>query len=103
MARRLCGLTLVLVLVVTMVGAQGAGAADDLATNKAVATRFYEIINSISATNTSALDDVLAANLVDHNPVPGQAPGLAGFRTKVAGLHAAFPDVNVKIADVIAE
>lgn len=100
MARRLRGLALALVLVVTMVGAQSAGAADDLAANKAVVSRFYDIFNTHG---TSGLDDIIAANVVDHNPAPGQGPGLAGFKTKYAGFHTGFPDVKATVLDLIAE
>jgi len=41
--------------------------------NKAIARYAYELFN---AQNLDALDEVLAPNIVDHNPAPGQAPGL---------------------------
>lgn len=100
MARRLRGLALSLAVVFAMVAAQGIGAADDLAANKAVVARFYDLIN---AGNTDALGEIIAADVVDHDAGPGQPPGLAGFKTKPAGLRAGFPDARVRVADVIAE
>lgn len=49
------------------------------------------------------LDDLLAPNYVDHNPVPGQAPGAEGIRNKLKDLRAAFPDIRFFLEDLVAE
>jgi len=72
--------------------------------NKALARRVYETFNSAIRTgNWAALDDVLAANAVDHNPVPGQEPGLAGIKHVFEAFHTAFPDLRFSVEDMIAE
>lgn len=50
-----------------------------------------------------AADALVAEDLVDHNPLPGQRQGRAGLRAAVRTLHAAFPDLQYVQADLIAE
>ncbi|HEX5689461.1 MAG TPA: ester cyclase, partial [Roseiflexaceae bacterium] len=50
----------------------------------------------------------VAAELVDpaytsHFPVPGQPPGIDGFRYAVDMLHTSFPDLSITVEDLIAE
>jgi hypothetical protein len=42
-------------------------------------TACRRIIEAVNAGDFDALDVLFAADMVDHNPVPGQVPGLAGF------------------------
>jgi steroid delta-isomerase-like uncharacterized protein len=51
----------------------------------------------------AAVGELADPDLVDHNPAPGQAPTLAGFRQKVAGFHAAFPDLREELSDIVAD
>jgi predicted ester cyclase len=44
----------------------------------------------------------LRPGLVDHTPAPGEEPTLAGFRQKVAGFKAIFPDLEEDLQDIIA-
>ena len=72
--------------------------------NKAIARRLYETFNrAISTGNMSLLDEVLAADGVDHNPAPGQAPGLEGVKQVFSQFLAAFPDLQFTVEDMIAE
>ena len=68
--------------------------------NKAIVRRMYEILTT---GNLDALDEVIAANLADHNPAPGLASGLDGTKQWFAMLRSAFPDFRLTIADMIAE
>ncbi len=68
--------------------------------NKALVHRTYEIFN---ARNLDALEEVMAANMVDHNAAPGQAPGLEGTKQFFRMLFAAFPDFHITVEDMIAE
>ena len=68
--------------------------------NKAIARRGYEAINQ---KNLDALDEVVASDMTDHDPVPGQAPGLEGVKQYFSSLHAAFPDVQMDVEEMIAE
>jgi SnoaL-like protein len=40
-------------------------------------------------------DGLYAPDVVDHNPLPGQGPGLDGIKQLVAVYHAVFPDLSV--------
>ena len=48
-------------------------------------------------------DEIIAPDFFDHDPVPGQGPGLDGYKGMVGAFRAAFPDLRVKNEDVIAE
>jgi steroid delta-isomerase-like uncharacterized protein len=66
--------------------------------------RVYErIIEAVSADDAKALEGLIATDLVDHNPVPGQPPGREGFLVWMHGMHAAFPDMTGAIQDTVAE
>jgi len=72
--------------------------------NKAVARRTYEAFNQAISTGTwAALGEFLAADLVDHNPAPGQGPGLEGVKQVFSAFLAAFPDLSFTVEDMIAE
>ena len=68
--------------------------------NKAIARRGYEAINQ---NNLDALDEVAAPDLTDHDPAPGQAPGLEGVKQWFSSMHTAFPDFRMNVEDMIAE
>jgi steroid delta-isomerase-like uncharacterized protein len=40
---------------------------------------------------------------VEQVPLPGQGPGLDGLKTILRGMRAAFPDMNWKVEEQIAE
>ena len=68
--------------------------------NKALARRFYEAFNQ---RNMSALDAFVAQDFVDHNPLPGQAPGLKGLKDAMEIFRGGFPDIRITNEDFIAE
>jgi steroid delta-isomerase-like uncharacterized protein len=72
----------------------------DLAANKAIAQRFYDLFN---VGNLDGLGQVVDANVVDHEPGPGQASGVAGLKQSLGASRSAFPDLHVTVADVLAE
>jgi predicted ester cyclase len=49
---------------------------------------------------TDVARELIAADLIDHNPYPGQAPGLDGHNQAVAMIRRAFPDLRFT-ADVV--
>ena len=53
--------------------------------------------------NLAALDELMAADLVGHGMPPGIAPGRDGFKQLISGHRKAFPDLQVKIEDMLAE
>jgi len=72
--------------------------------NKAVARRCYEAINkAMTAEGLGLLSEVLAPNIVDHNPVPGQGPGLEGVKQTFGQFKAAFSDFSISVEDMVAE
>jgi hypothetical protein len=50
------------------------------------------VIDAINRNDVSALDQFLAEQLIDHNPIPGQSPGRVGFKEWMASARTSFPD-----------
>lgn len=72
--------------------------------NKALVRRVYETLNqALSTGNLAVLDEVIARDAVDHNPGPGQAPGLEGIKKAFGEFIVAFPDLHFTVEDMIAE
>jgi steroid delta-isomerase-like uncharacterized protein len=61
-------------------------------TNIAAQERFAEGVNS---GNFDVFDEVVAPDVVDHDPAPEQGPGPQGFKDMFATMRAAFPDMEV--------
>lgn len=51
----------------------------------------------------SAAETYIDTNVVTHDGMPGQAPGLAGVKQTFQELRRAFPDMKVEVKDIIAE
>lgn len=68
--------------------------------NKAVIRRLYD---AFSAGDLKAIDESLAANVVDLFPLEGQAPGVEGFKGRLTRLRKSFPDLSFTIETIIAE
>jgi steroid delta-isomerase-like uncharacterized protein len=64
---------------------------------------YRRIIEAVNAGNFDSLDALFAADMVDHNPVPGQVPGLAGFKQWMATARRSFPDLRGTVGHVLAE
>lgn len=64
---------------------------------------YRRIIQAISQGDSDALERLIAPDVVDHNPIPGQAPGLEGFKQWMTSARASFPDLQGSVEDVIAE
>jgi len=67
--------------------------------NIEIITRFE---HSFRAADQATIDELCDPALVDHNPAPGHGPTLAGFKQKVAGFKAIFPDLVEDQQDIIA-
>lgn len=67
--------------------------------NIEIITRFEHAFRAADQATIDALSD---PGLVDHNPAPGHEPTLAGFKQKVAGFKALFPDLAEDMQDIIA-
>lgn len=68
--------------------------------NKAVARRVYELLDE---RNVEALKSLTDAGFIDHNPMPGQAPGVEGEIEIVAMFTHAFPDFTHRVEDQLAD
>jgi steroid delta-isomerase-like uncharacterized protein len=69
--------------------------------SKAIVRRFYEEV--VNHGNTAVADDLLSVDLLDHGVPSGFPRGRAGFLQFAASLRGAFPDLHVRIEDLIAE
>jgi steroid delta-isomerase-like uncharacterized protein len=69
--------------------------------NKALVRRLFA--EAINGRDLAVLDELVAAGVVTHTPVPGTAPGLEGFRRFVGAFLDAFPDQRTELHEVVAE
>jgi len=67
---------------------------------KSIVRRYYD---AFSTGGLDLLDDVVADDFVDHDPMPGQPPGLVGIKLAVDSFRAAFPDGEMVVDSLIAE
>jgi steroid delta-isomerase-like uncharacterized protein len=69
--------------------------------NKAIVERFWKVWEE---GNIDLVDELLAADHVNHNPAtPDQPAGAEGVREVVSMFRSAMPDLKVVIEDMIAE
>jgi steroid delta-isomerase-like uncharacterized protein len=64
---------------------------------------YRRIVAAINRGDAQALDELLASDIVDRNPIPHQAPGRGGFKQWMAAARTAFPDLHGTVDDLIAE
>lgn len=69
--------------------------------NKAVLARFYEEFWCNG--NVDVIDELLAEDYIDHQPIEGLPSGKAGFEEMIRLWRAGFPDMKERIDDLIAE
>ncbi len=69
--------------------------------NKAIELRFLEEV--VNKGNLDIIDELCAANFVDHNAPPGIAPDREGYKQFFAMSRSALPDFHSTIEDMIAE
>ena len=70
------------------------------AANLATQERFGKAVN----TNTlSDFRELIAADVVDHDPAPDQGPGPEGFIHFFSGFIAAFPDLAIDVEHMTAD
>ena len=70
------------------------------AENKAL---FQAFIDGMNNQDYTFIDRLIDPNFVDHDPAPGQAPGLQGIKDLMKMLFTAFPDIHVTIDHVVAD
>ncbi len=69
--------------------------------NKKLVLEHYE--SFVEKQDAEAVRRQLAADFVDHEMPPGTQPGPEGILQYRAMLHDAFPDLKVRIEDIVAE
>jgi predicted ester cyclase len=68
--------------------------------NKTIVARLY---NEISRGNLNVIEELLAAEYMEHAVMPGLSPHRAGVRQLFEGMRAGFPDCEIVAEDMIAE
>ena len=69
--------------------------------NKALFRRFVDEI--LNGKNTDVIEELMAPDMVDHDLMPGVAPGLEGMKNLMNMFLGAFPDLHATIDLLIAE
>jgi len=67
---------------------------------KSVMRRFFDGVNS---GDLSVIDDLVADDFVEHEPLPGIAPDKEGVRQFFESFRSAFPDFHMELHESIAE
>jgi predicted ester cyclase len=70
-------------------------------TNKALARRLVD--EAQTGGNLAVVDELLAADFVDHTPLPGLPPTRDGVKMLFGYLRSAFPDLVVRIREQVAD
>jgi predicted ester cyclase len=68
--------------------------------NKAIIATYVEATNR---GELDVLDELVYPDYVEHDPVPGQKPGLEGLKEAYKMFNSPFPDLKFVFDDVIAE
>jgi serine phosphatase RsbU (regulator of sigma subunit)/ketosteroid isomerase-like protein len=68
--------------------------------NKALVRRFLE---AHAKGDLDTLEEMLAPDFVNHNPIPGQQPGREGYLQSFSEYHAAYSDTSYVIEKQVAE
>jgi steroid delta-isomerase-like uncharacterized protein len=69
--------------------------------NKAIVRNFCEEL--FNQKRVDRADEFVAPDYVDHDALPGQAPGLEGAKQKWAMYFAAMADMRFRIEEMVAE
>ena len=68
--------------------------------NKKTIRRYYEEV--FNQGRLEVLDEIVVADHIEHNPLPGQTQGIEGIKQRVAMLRAAF-NPQFTLEDVLAD
>ncbi len=69
--------------------------------NETLARRYIEEV--LNKGDVAAIDELVATDFTEHDPNPGQAPGIEGEKQAVRNLRIAFPDLHLTIDGIISE
>jgi steroid delta-isomerase-like uncharacterized protein len=63
-------------------------------------TKFGE---AVATGDFEKLNDLVAANCIDHDPAPNQVPGPEGYAAFFGMMHKAFPDLKLAVEHLVAD
>jgi ketosteroid isomerase-like protein len=63
----------------------------------AIVRRLLDVFNG---EGLETLEAIVAEDFIDHAPIPGQPPGLAGMRHKAACYRAALPEARTVVEEI---
>jgi predicted ester cyclase len=69
--------------------------------NKAIDLRFFEEV--VNKGNLAVVDELVAANFVQHDAPPGITPDREGMKQFFSAHHSAFPDFHSTLEDMFDE
>jgi steroid delta-isomerase-like uncharacterized protein len=72
-----------------------------VADNKALVSSFVEEV--INQGRLERVDDLVALDFVELDPLPGQQQGREGLKQVIAALRTAFPDIQWIIEEMVGE
>lgn len=64
---------------------------------------YRAVIAAVGAGGLAELDGLLTRDVIDHNPMPDQAPGIVGFKQWASAVRSSFPDFRGTVEVVLAE
>ena len=64
---------------------------------------YRRVFDAVNRGDEAALGDLLTEDIIDHNPIPGQEPGLAGFKQWMRYVRTAFPDLHVTVEETLSQ
>ena len=64
---------------------------------------FQEFVNGMNKKDVSFVERLVDPDFVDHDPAPGQAPGLQGIKDLMQMFFTAFPDLHVTVNRLVAD
>ena len=72
-----------------------------MADYKAMAQRWFGEV--MSEGKLDVIDELCSPDYIEHDPLPGTSPDIAGLKDAIGQIRAAFPDMQVTADDLIAE
>ncbi len=70
------------------------------ASNKSI---YLQVIERINQGDMDGLDQLIDPNIVNHDALPEQPAGLAGFKEMIVAIRDAFPDLHGTVEELVAE
>ena len=69
--------------------------------NKAIVRQYYAEV--LTKGNVAAIDSFVSPTYIGHDPAAPDAQGTVGLKQRVTRMRTAFPDLQVKVEDMVAE